>query len=336
MSAGEIGRDLGARYLVEGSVRRSGERVRVAVQLAQSEDAIVRWSERYDAEIKDIFAVQDEITRGIVGALAARLTHLEQARALVKPAANLAAYDLVLRGRQASARGNRESYFEARQLFQRAIDLDPSYAPAYVGLGHTFVNAVLLGWVEDPVDAVNQAERLGERAVALDDKDAWAHALLGRVYALRRQYDAALRALDRAVALNPNKAEVLAERGEALVWSSKPEEAIRSYETAWRYDPNMSAIHLTGLGVGYYLVGRYEDAARVFERSNRMRPDNAFSYVGLAAACAQLGRREDAERAAEQVRRLHPFFEPALFGSILPDERHRAHLAEGLAKAGIK
>jgi TolB-like protein/class 3 adenylate cyclase/Tfp pilus assembly protein PilF len=336
LPADEIGKVLGARYLVEGSVRRAGDRVRVAVQLIEAESGQLRWSERYDSEIKDIFAVQDEITRGVVGALATRLTRLELDRTLVKPASNLAAYDLVLRGRQAHARGTRQSYFEARELFQKAIAADPSYAAAYVGLGHAYVNAVILGWIEDPAEALDRAERLGEQAVSLDDKDAWAHALLGRVYAWRRQYDAALRALDRAVALNPNKSEVLAERGEALVWSSKPEESIRAYETALRYDPNMPAIHLTGLGFAYYLVGRDEDALRVFDRAIRSRPDHVFSYVGSAAVFAQLGRREDAERAAEQVRRLHPFFEPALFGSILPDERHRARLAEGLAKAGIK
>jgi TolB-like protein/Flp pilus assembly protein TadD len=336
LGSAEIGRALGARYLVEGSVRRAGERLRVAVQLTEAEHGLLRWSERYDAEMKDIFAVQDEITRGIVGALAARLVRLEQARSLVKPPANLVAYDYVLRGRQALARGSRESNFAAREFFQKAIDADPAYAPAFVGLGHTYVHAVFLGWIEDPSDALQRAEQLAERARSLDDKDATAHALLGRIHNLRRQPEAAEREFDRAVALNPNKAEILAERGEALVWSSRPEEAIRSYETAWRYDPNMPVIHLTGLGVAYYLVGRYEDAVRVLERSAQLRSDHAFSHVGLAATYAQLGRREDAAREADQVRRLHPFFEARLFGAILPDERQRAHLLEGLNMAGLR
>jgi TolB-like protein/class 3 adenylate cyclase/Tfp pilus assembly protein PilF len=332
----EIGRALGARYLIEGSVRRSSDRVRVAVQLIEAESGLLRWSERYDAEMKDIFSVQDEITRGVAGALAIRLTRLEEARSLVKPAANLAAYDYMLRGRQAFARATRESNFAARDLFRKAVESDPTYAPAYVGLGRTYMNAVLIGWVEDPVTALDRAEVLAEQAHALDDKSAAAHALLGLVYHTRHQREAALRQFDQAIALNPNDADVLAERGGTLVWSGRPEDGIESYETALRYDPNMNPIHLSTLGAGYYLVRRYGDAVRVLERSIQLSPDQPFSHVNLAATYAQLGRREDAAREADQVRRLHPFFEARLFGAILPDERLRAHLLDGLDKAGLQ
>jgi TolB-like protein/class 3 adenylate cyclase len=160
-TAREIGRALGARYLVEGSVRKSGERVRVAVQLIEAENSLVRWSDRYDSEIKDIFGVQDEITRGVVRALATRLNQLEEARLLVKKPANFAAYEYVLRGRQELGRTTRESNHAARSLFNKAMELDPAYAPAYVGLGHTYVNAVAVGWAEDPVSAIERAADLG-------------------------------------------------------------------------------------------------------------------------------------------------------------------------------
>src|SRR5207248_5045724 len=150
----EVGRDLKVRYVVEGSVRRTPERVRVSVSLTDTSRSAVLWSEKYDTEPKDIFSVQDQITRRISGALAVRVTSLELARSAAKPADSLEAYELVLRGRALSARQTRAANAEARSLFERAIELDPKYAPAYVGLANVNLRAALVGWTQDPGEAL--------------------------------------------------------------------------------------------------------------------------------------------------------------------------------------
>jgi adenylate cyclase len=170
----EIGRDLKVGYVVEGSVRRAAERLRVSVSLTDTSRSALLWSEKYDAEPKDIFAVQDQITRRISGALAVRVTSLELARSATKPPTNLEAYDLVLRGRDLLSRGTRSNNAEARGMFERAIELDPNYAPAYVGLGYVNYSAVNEGWTEDPNE---RAESLALKAVGLDDLSPAAHAL---------------------------------------------------------------------------------------------------------------------------------------------------------------
>lgn len=327
--------DLGARYLVEGSVRRSGDRVRVAVQLTDVEQGLHRWSERFDGEMKDIFALQDEITRGIVGALAVRLGRLEVQRTLAKPTQSLEAYDLVLRGRHAAQQITRPRNYEARTFFRRALELDPDYPAALVGLGRTYITGALVGWEEDPVGAIDTAERLARKAIALRDDEASAHALLGHVYLMRADHDRAIVELDRAIELNPNDAESYARRGQVLVWSSRVDEGIESFERALRFDPAMNHVDLVALGYGYYLKGRYDDAARIFERGAAAITDNAFVHIGLAITYAQMGRNEDAARVAETAQRMHPFFDAAGFGSVLPNPEHRRHLADGLEKAGL-
>jgi tetratricopeptide (TPR) repeat protein len=177
---------------------------------------------------------------------------------------------------------------------------------------------------------------LAERAIALDDQDSWAYALRGRVASFQRRHANALSAFERAIELNPNKAEVLAERGASLIWAGQTEDGLRSYETVEKYDPNMNAIHLATLGIGYYLARRYDDAIRVLDRSAQLSPGNSFSVIGLAAAHAQLGHKERAAELAAEVRRQHPFFEPAEFGRLLANESQHAHLTEGLARAGIR
>ena len=173
------------------------ERVRVSVSLTDTSRSAVLWSEKYDAEPKDIFSVQDQITRRISGALAVRVTSLELARSAAKPPNNLEAYDLVLRGRDLLTRLTRAANAEARSLFERAIELDPNYAPAYVGLGHVNLNAVSYGWTPDPGDALGQAETLARKAIGLDDLSPGAHALLGSASVRFGDYDRALDELKR-------------------------------------------------------------------------------------------------------------------------------------------
>ena len=223
----ELGRSLGAQYLVEGSVRRSPEHVRVSVQLSDASNGTLLWSTQYDAEPKDIFSIQDNITRQITGALAVKLTKLEQARSAAKPPDKLEAYDLVLRGRALMARQTRSANVEARDLFQRAIDIDSGYAAAYVGLGNTYQRSLILGWTDQPLETLKRIENLATTAIRLDGSNSGAHALLGSVHLQFRQYDQAIDELKIALDLNPSDAETYGWLGHALVFTGALEDAIK-------------------------------------------------------------------------------------------------------------
>ena len=331
----ELGRSLGARYLVEGSVRRAPEHVRVSVQLSDASNGTLLWSTQYDAEPKDIFSIQDNITRQITGALAVKLTKLEQARSAAKPPNKLEAYDLVLRGRAAMARQTRSANIEARGLFQRAIDIDPGYAAAYVGLGNTYQRSFMIGWTDQPVETLKRIENLATTAIRLDGSNTGAHALLGSVYLQFRQYDQAIDELKMALDLNPSDAETYGQLGNALLFTGALEDAIKASETAIRFDPNLDVRRVWDLGMAYFLAGRNADAARVMEQTIAREPGFGFGYVVLAAAYAEAGKPEDAARAAAAARKLDPFFDTGSFGSLFRNPEHRAKVASALRKAGL-
>lgn len=331
----ELGRSLGARYLVEGSVRRTPEHLRVSAQLSDASNGTLLWSTQYDAEQKDIFSIQDNITRQITGALAVKLTKLEQARSAAKPPNELEAYDLVLRGRAAMARQTRSANVEARGLFQRAVDIDPGYAAAYVGLGNTYQRSFILGWTDQPVETLKRIESLASTAIRLDSSNTGAHALLGSVYLQLRQYDQAINELKLALDLNPSDAETYAWLGNALLFSGALEDAIRASETAIRFDPNLDVRRFWDLGMAYFLAGRNADAARVMEQTVAREPDYGYAYVILAAAYSEAGRSENAARAVAAVRKLDPFFDTDSFGSLFRNPEHRAKIASALRKAGL-
>ena len=232
-----IGRELGARYVVEGSVRRAGDRVRVSVELTDTRGGLHLWSERYEQAVADVFAVQDAIVQRLVGALAVKVTRVEQERAAAKPPADLAAYDYVLRGRERLARRTRAANAEARELFRRAIELDPRYAAAQVGLGRAYMDAMLFGWTEWPTRALESAKELAQKAVDLDDGEAGGHALLSLVHGNERRWDLAEAEIDRAVELNPGDPEVRDQRGEVYMDRGRLDEAIRELEAVLSFDP---------------------------------------------------------------------------------------------------
>jgi tetratricopeptide (TPR) repeat protein len=323
------------RYVVEGSVRRSPERIRVSIQLGDASRGAVLWSEQYDAEPKDIFIVQDDITRRIAGTLAVRLSSLELARIATKPPSNLEAYDLVLRGRDLVSRVTRTANSQARSMFESAIALDPDYVPALIGLGLVDLNAVRYGWTAHPVDALERAERLGHKAIALDDSNPGAHALLGRIYIRRGDLERALDAMRRALALNPSDADGYAGLGNALLVMGDIEGAIRAIETAAQLQPTISATDYFRLAMAYVLAGRNADAIRTLERALVRNEKDVFINAMLAAAYAEAGRQDEAIRHAETVRRLAPFFASSEFGSLFRNPDHREKIIAALQKAGL-
>jgi adenylate cyclase len=336
LQPGELAHDLGVRYQLEGSVRKDGDRVRVGAQLIDAVSGVQLWSNRYDGRLKDVFAVQDEITRNVAGALAVKLIGLEKERSFAKPTENLGAYDYLLRGRDFDDRNTRPANAEARKLLERAIQLDPNYGAAYVALGWVRLKAATSGWTEFREETIQQAMDLAQKAINLDETDAEAHALLAAVYFNGGRFDLAIGEDDRAIDLNPSDASSYAGRAADLVFLGNSNEAIADFEIATRLNPAIVSIRLTPIGWAYYLEHRYREAVAAFTPALAKSPDDYFVHAGLAAAYAQLGRQEDAARAAAAVKHDWPFFSIDFFVAQFQAEADRSLIAEGLHKAGLK
>ncbi len=333
LSPEKIGRDLKVRYIASGNIRRSAARVRVTIQLTATADGRLLWADQYDRDPAGIFAIQDDITRRITGALAVRLTSVEEARAAAKPPGSLEAYDLVLRGREIMKRLTRAATSDARTMFERAIALDPNYAAAHVGLGNVDLRAFHHGWTPDPAAVLERAKRHALKAIALDEFNPHAHALLGRIYARLREYDRAVDALKRAMALNPSDSDNYSGLGDALLWSGDIKGAIAALEAADQLDPQLSTQDLFNLGAGYFLAGNDARAAHVFERAAARNEGNAFIQAMLAAIYEDAGRLEEAHRAFAEMRRLNPLFDTKTFGLLFRNPQHRAKIISALKKA---
>ena len=332
----QVSQELGARYVLEGSVQKAGDRVRVNAQLIEGTTGHHLWAERYDRDLKDLFALQDEIIQTIVRTLAVKISVAERARVLRKRTENLQAYDYLLRGWHFYDQRTRSANSQARQMFKKAIELDPQYASAYVALGAYYYRTAVLGWTEFSDQALQRAYDLAQKAIALEEANASAHRLLGEVYVRRAQYDLAAGELKRAIELNPNDAKSYGTLGSVLLYSGRTDEAIQSMETQIRFNPQIDPGDIMELGLAYYLKGRYEDAIKTLEKGVGRRPDFVGHYIHLAAAYAQVGRSEEARQSAEKVLRLDPFFETNSYGSAFRNPADRAAVVEGLHKAGLE
>ncbi len=331
----DVSRELGVRYVLEGSVQRASDKVRVNAQLIDATTGHHLWAERYDRDLRDLFALQDEIVQTIVRNLAVKVNVMERERTMRKETENLEAYDYVLRGRDYLSRTTLSTNLEARQMFQRAVELDPRYAAAYIGLGWTYRKAIGHGWTEFPNQALQQAQDFAQRALDLEES-APAYGLLGFIYLIRNEYDLASHALERAMELNPNDWDSFSILGSVLLYSGRADEAVKTLETTLRFNPAVNVDRLFELSLAYYLASRYDASIKTLEQAIGRNPNNPFLHIALTAAYAQAGRAEDAARAAASVRRLHPFFEVASFGTRFRNPRDRERIAEGLRKAGLK
>ena len=331
----DVGRALNVRYIVEGSVRRNPERIRISISLTSAEHGTQLWSENYDVAPKDIFSVQDDITRRIAGTLVSRLTNLELAKVATKQPSSLEAYDLVLRGRSLYARVERTANSQARPLFKRAIELDPGYAPAYVGLGRVELNGVLQGWTANPQGALQRVETLGRKAIGIDPTSAGAHALLGSAYTLFGEYDRALDEMRRAVKLNGSDPNAYAGLAGALLWSGHVDASVKAFETARNLGFEFTANEAFLLGVAYILADRSADAIRTLERSLDRNKTDPYTNAVLAAAYAQAGRKTDAVRQVETLKKIDPRFDSVGFGSLMRNPLLRAKLTAAMKKAGL-
>ena len=333
----EIGRELDVRYVVEGSIQRAGDKLRINAQLVDTAGGHYLWTERYDRDLKDLFIVQNEIVQTIVAKLAVKVKSAEQARTKHKDPRSFKAYDYLLRGQELFARRSRSANNEANQMFAKAIELDPQYGAAYAGLGWTHFRNVSDGWTEFIDQALQQAVDLARKALELDDAMASAYNLLGSAHIFQAQYELAINELHHAIKLNPNNSESHALLGWVLLWSGHADEAIQALEKTIRLDVrSKQVVFLFHLGLAYYLEGQYQKAVAVLEEGVVQDPDYIGYHIGLAATYAQLGRTADAEREAANTLQRNPFFEVGFYGTAFRNPDDREKIRAGLRKAGLK
>jgi adenylate cyclase len=330
----EVGRDLGVRYVLEGSVRKAGGRVRITAQLIDAATGHHLWAERFDRDLADIFEVQDEVTSRIVATLAGKLAESERRRARSGQTENLEAYDCVLRGRELWERFTPEANREARRLYEKAIELDPDYARAYGSLAWTYLVEHSERWGDAEEQPLERALEFARRGVTVNPASHSNHLALGQVCLSKGLHEEALEALETAIALNPNDADGYVFLAQALNRAGRPEEAIGLVEKAQRLNPAAPRWYTWNLGIAYYLSRRYDDAITALRRG---RPLGAMAYRWLAASYAQLGREADAKAATEEYLKLTPGFSLARHLEMLHFQHaeDREHYVDGLRKAGL-
>jgi adenylate cyclase len=308
----DVGREMGVRYVLEGSVLKSGDQLRINAQLVDATTGYHLWSERYDRPLKDIFALQDEIVQKIVTTLKLQLTLTEQGFIVRKTTDNPEAYDSLLRGVKAYLHAftelKKESLEQARQMFERAAASDPQYAMAYAALSATYWLEFFRRWGKDPDQSLEQAFTLARRAVALDDSLPYAHLVLGRAYLFQRQHEQAIAEIRRAVALAPNDADSYQMLGGALVFVGQAEEGLELIEQAMRLNPRYPVGYLINLVWAYRVMGRCEEAITVGKKVLTRIPNFVDSHVNLAVCYAELGREEEARAEVTEVLRLNPHY----------------------------
>jgi TolB-like protein/Tfp pilus assembly protein PilF len=331
----EIGRALNARYIVSGSVRRMGQRVRVTVQLSDATNSTQLWSEQYDDELSDIFAVQERIARRVAGTLASSLQQIALQQALRKPTDNLDAYDMLLRARALGADPTRTANRMAREMLERVTQMAPGYADAYAELADIYFQRATFGWSEFAQQDVETAIRLAQKALEIDPDSVLAHSVLARAYTSVLKYDLGLAESERALQLNPSDAEVMLARAAVLLWTGRIDEAIATAEAAMRLNVSIGPEASLNLGLAYLLAGRYGDAVRLLEAQRTRYPSYPLLDLPLAAAYAELGRTTDAQEAVDQARLKNPHFDLASFGSRFQDPALQRRVEESLRKAGV-
>jgi len=332
-----IGRDLGVRFVLEGSIRKAGSRVRITAQLIDAGSGGHLWAERFDRELTDIFSTQDEVVEKIVGALAVTLTQSEEQRLRRRSTGSVEAYECWLRARELLGRGTRESVVQARALHGRAIEIDPNFAAPHAGLAHAAIADYSSGWAFDPAQALDEAERWARRAVELDDLEPLSHMALGSVLLWRREHDGALAEFRQMIALDPNFAQGYAATGLALMYAGRAVEALKAFAMAMRLDPHYPAIVLHFLAQANFSLGRYETAAQELIDRIARTPGTDSSRMLLASCYGHLGRAEDARAAWVELLKVNPDFSLMQRASALPykDAADFQRIAEGLAKAGL-
>jgi adenylate cyclase len=335
----QVGQELGVRYVLEGSVRKAGGRVRITAQLIDAKTGHHLWAERYDKHLTDIFAVQDEIAVNIVRAMQVKLTEGEQACEWLKHgSSNIEAYEKGMKGMEYFRFFSPEGNVRAQQLFEECISLDPNYPGPHVMLGWTHLTDVMDGWSKSPEESIIRSLEYAQKALFIDNSQADAYALLGNVYLFQRQFDKAIEEGERAVVLNPNGADYQVWLAMILTSAGRPGEAIDLVKKAIRLNPFAPNWYFYSLGNAFFVLGQYGEAAEAYQKAIQRSPDFLLVRIGLAASFGALGHEEEARAAAIEVLRIDPKFTLERFahGLLYKDQNDADRYLDALRKAGLK
>jgi len=302
----QISKELGVRYVLEGSVQRSGDRLRITAQLIDAKTGNHLWAERYDRDLKDLFDLQDDITKNVIMALQVKLTLGECARAYAKGTTNLEAYLKLMKGVPHFRRYNKDDNETARQLFEEAIVMDPNYANAYTFLAWTYYHEALFGWTKTPAKSFEKAVVLANKAISLDEQNAFPYMVLAYVYARAGQFEKAVAAQKKALSLDPAHSVVNALSGNALFNTGKFKEAIPLFEKAIHIDPKHPSWYLSSLGFCYFFTGHREETITVLEKWLNRDPSSGDAHAFLGCALIAAGRPEKAVGMLEKALSLNP------------------------------
>ena len=339
MDVKDIGRKLGVRYVVEGSVRRAGKRVRITAQLIDAVEDKHLWAERYDRDLEDIFAVQDEVTEAIVSTIEPHLISTERQRARRKPADNLDAWECYQRGLWHNYQYTEDDCRRALEFLERAIVLDPAFAPAHGGLAFSLYVHLIFGMSEDREQDLARGLAAGKTAVALDQHDPFAHVGLGRIHIIRGEHEQAIAAFDRAISLSPSSAVAHYGRAHCLWHCGRPAESVAGHDEAMRLSPRdpLFWTFMASKAIALVLLERYQEAVELSRKAQQQPITAIWAYMGELSALGMLERTEEAQEALSRAKKLKPdlsisFIQQALPITHVPSQEL---FLGGLARAGV-
>ncbi len=335
----QVSRDLGVHYVLEGSVRKGGDRIRISAQLIEATTGRHVWADHYDRDLGDVFALQDEMTETLIAAIEPELGNAERERAIRKPPETLDAWTWFQRGLWHHYRFTKEDNAEAQVLFHKAIEIDPTFSRALAALAHALYWDTLFGYTDSPEQALAEALGLSRKAISLDDKEPFAHFAMGRVQTLKGELETAIAELEQAIELNPSFAHAYFGLGFALMLVGRPEDAIPQMDKAIRLNPHDPSIwtFLSGRSLALILLERHEEALEWSMKSARRANIGWLAHAILASALGHLGRLDEARRAGGDMLDLKPDFSLSFITRTLPfkNPAHLERFLGGLRKAGL-
>ncbi|HVP80850.1 MAG TPA: adenylate/guanylate cyclase domain-containing protein [Thermodesulfobacteriota bacterium] len=337
----QVSEELGVQYVLEGSVQKSPNRIRINAQLIDALTGHHLWAERYERDLKDLFALQDEITMKILMAVQVKLTEGEQSSAASKYYTGKQGFDCWLKQMEGAKYFNRNTIEDnnvARRLTEEAISMCPENPVGYAQLSHVYLNNYRVGGTKSPRETLEKAEELAKKAVAIDDSIPIAHIALSRVYSNKREYDKAIAEGERAVALDPSGSASYMAYASALLYACRPKEAIPMFQKAIRLNPNAMADTFRNFGIALLMAGRLEEAVSTFKKAIQRAPDNIMPHIGLVTTYSLMGREKEARAEAEEVLRVNPNFSLDNYAKTIPykDQSEIDKVVNALRKAGMK
>jgi adenylate cyclase len=339
----QVSEELGVQYVLEGSVRRDGDRVRITAQLIDGLSGKHLWAERYEGDLENIFALQDEITMKVITELRGKIVTTGEVRSSAaggKGTKNLEAYLKHMQALEYSVRQTKDASIQARKLSEEIIALDPEYPKGYIRLAFVLTMDAIFGRTDSPQQAIARALELVDKAIDLDPEEGYAYALRGVILVQMRQYEKALAEVEKALSLSPNQLGVLNESATVLARAGKPEEAVPLIEKAFRYNPfPVYGAFLTAGGI-YNLVGQYDKAAEMLGKAIQKEPQSYIAYVFYAISNSLLGREEEARSSVRELLRLNPQYSIEQYRGIMAragakDQAAVEKFCEALRKAGL-